>query len=36
MQPSPGTVNAPSKNAPLKLKSFFKELSKTSFLISLQ
>ena len=28
MHPSPGTVNTPSKNESLKLKSFFKDLIK--------
>ena len=36
MQPSPGTVKAPSKNAALKLKSSLRDFSKTFFLISLQ
>ena len=36
MHPSPGTVKAPSRKAPLKLKSSFKDFSRTFFLISLQ
>ena len=36
MHPSPGTVNAPSKKACLKVLSFFKDFSKISLRISLQ